>query len=117
MPDVEFVMPYPAFFLITEKGNFEHVIVDGPRPDDEETVVVDRTGGDDEPRARRVEPSSGVGPGLSVRELDELRERHRRGIGKTEVSQLFGDVHVADLLRLVVVACKRPDNRHGDQED
>ena len=32
----------------------------------EETVVVDPTGGDDEPRARR--PSSGVGPGLSVRE-------------------------------------------------
>ena len=34
----------------------------------EETVVVDRAGGADETRVRRVEPSSGVGPGLSVQE-------------------------------------------------
>ena len=45
----------------------------------EETVVVERTGapdetrGNDEPRARRVEPSSGVGPGLSVREAVSSR--------------------------------------------
>jgi len=56
-----------------------------------------------------VAGNDGVNAALAGVELGEIREVCDR--------ELSGQVHVADRLRLGVVVCKRPDDRHDDQED